>query len=358
MSTASNYQSYPPLFRPSAEAKTEEALNPAVVRDADCDGVPVIDFECMTHGDGWGEMRAACRQWGLFRLVNHGVPEKLMSQMLERTDKLFSMAFEAKQEAFRDADMSYFWGTPAVTPSGAAVASKSSRSPHWMEGLNVPLNCVSQYLCEEPTPLKSFRSLVQEYGKHQSRVGKAIYEALVSEKANFGAKTTSNCSKELGRGVISYLSEDTGILRLYRYLRCIYEKGEEEGQAWGIDAHTDSSLLSIIHQDLIGGLEVYSHHQWIQVKPIPNTLIVIIGDMMQAISDNKYASAKHRVKVNKEKERISIGYFVFPEDDVVIESSNYKPFTYADFRAQVHRDLITLGSKIGLHNFITPCNSV
>ncbi|CAH9129237.1 unnamed protein product [Cuscuta epithymum] len=272
MSSASNYQSYPPLFRPSAEAKTGESLNPAVkstaVGDGDYDGVPVIDFGCMT------EIRAACREWGLFRLVNHGVPERLMSQMLERTEKVFSMAFEAKREAFRDAEMSYFWGTPAVTPSGAAVASKSSRSPHWMEGLNVPLKRVSQYHCKEPTSFKYFRSLVQEYGKHQSRVGKAIYEALLSEKINFGAKTTSNCSKELGRGVISYLSEDTGILRLYRYLRCIDETGkEEEGRAWGIDAHTDSSLLSIIHQDLIGGLEVYNHHQWIQVKPIPNTLI-------------------------------------------------------------------------------------
>lgn len=72
---------------------------------------------------------------------------------------------------------------------------------------------------------------------------------------------------------------------------------------------------------------------------------------MQAVSDDVFIAAKHRVKVNKYRERISIGYFVFPYEDAVIESSKYKPFTYAEFRAQVQHDLKTVGHKIGLPNF-------
>ncbi|KAL0453440.1 UNVERIFIED_CONTAM: hypothetical protein Slati_1322100, partial [Sesamum latifolium] len=70
-----------------------------------------------------------------------------------------------------------------------------------------------------------------------------------------------------------------------------------------------------------------------------------------AMSNDNYISVKHRVRVNKEKERISIGYFVFPAKDTMIESSRYKPFTYPEFQAAKELDLKTVGVKIGLPRF-------
>ncbi|XP_031111487.1 gibberellin 2-beta-dioxygenase 6-like isoform X2 [Ipomoea triloba] len=318
MSLQPDYESYPPAFRPSSVHPNHGGVEKesAEMEAAEGDGVPVIDFECMKKDEE--KVKEACREWGFFRLVNHGIPESLMSQMLERARELFSMAYKAKQ---------------------AALASSNL---HWMEGLNVPLNKMSQLHYEDPT-LESFRSLLEEYGKHQARVGKAIHEALW-RKLELGTLKLSKYEESA-----KYLSEDTGMLRVYRYPRCL-----DANRTWGIDVHTDSSLLSILHQDLVGGLQVYKDHQWIQVNPVPNTLIVNIGDMIQAISDDTYVSVKHRVKVNEEKERISVGYFVFPGDDVVIESSKYKPFTYAQFRAQVQHELKSVGFKIGLHSFKRP----
>lgn len=65
----------------------------------------------------------------------------------------------------------------------------------------------------------------------------------------------------------------------------------------------------------------------------------------------------HRVRINKHKERISVCYFVFPGEEVVIESSKYKPFTYNEFRAQVQEDLKALGHKVGLPRFQHSHNS-
>ena len=69
------------------------------------------------------------------------------------------------------------------------------------------------------------------------------------------------------------------------------------------------------------------------------------------MSDDKYKSVKHRVKVNGQRERISIFFFGFPEDDVIIQSSKYKPFTYNEFRAQVQKDVKTVGYEVGLERF-------
>lgn len=69
------------------------------------------------------------------------------------------------------------------------------------------------------------------------------------------------------------------------------------------------------------------------------------------MSNDKYKSAKHRVAVNVSRDRMSICYFAFPMEDGVIISSNYKPFTYKEFQAQVKEDIKTTGFKVGLDRF-------
>uniref|UniRef100_M4CEJ7 Fe2OG dioxygenase domain-containing protein n=2 Tax=Brassica campestris TaxID=3711 RepID=M4CEJ7_BRACM len=119
-----------------------------------------------------------------------------------------------------------------------------------------------------------------------------------------------------------------------------------------MELHTDSSVISILKEDETGGLEIMKGEEWLRVKPVADTLIINLGDMMQAISDDEYKSVKHRVKKkDRTRERHSVCYFVFPQRDCVIKSSNYKPFTYSEFEAQVQADFQYLGTKVGLHRF-------
>nr|GMD73294.1 gibberellin 2-beta-dioxygenase 8 [Ipomoea batatas] len=305
-----DYESYPPLFRPSSVNQNHggvEKESPEM-EAAEGDGVPIIDFERMKEDEE--KVKEACREWGFFRLVNHGIPESLMSQMLESARELFSMAYEAKQAAFNSgAGISYFLGTAGLTQSGAALASGNL---NWMEGLNIPLSKVSELHYEDPM-LQSFRSLVEEYGKHQTRVGKAIYEALW-RKLEFG---TSNLSKY--EEWAKYFSEDTGILRVYRYPRCL-----EANRAWGVEEHTDSSRTP---------LNIAPRSCWRASS--------LQGSSMDP--SQPYPQHPHCQHWRYD-----------PGDDVVIESSKYKPFTYAQFRAQVQHELKSVGFKIGLNNFKRP----
>ncbi|XP_040993899.1 gibberellin 2-beta-dioxygenase 6-like [Juglans microcarpa x Juglans regia] len=328
-----NFESYPPIFRRRPESQNQnfdtavaDAINNVDIPDSD--PIPVIDLQCLSL-DSLGE---ACRDWGLFRLVNHGIPPALLSQLQDHASKLFSLSFEFKQSLF-GSPLSYFWGTPALTPSGAALLRGPQKSISWVEGFNVPLGPLSQLEPEDPV-LASFRLLLEEYGKHLARLATTIFEAMVM-KLNLNLEE-----------VKSNLSESTGYVRIYRY-----PLHSMANSTWGLDAHTDSSVLSILSQYEVGGLEVLKDNKWLQVKPLSNTLLVNLGDMMQAISNDEYKSAEHRVKLNKQKERISICYFVFPDEGSVIRSSKYKPFTYTDFRARVQEELKTLGFKVGLRNF-------
>ncbi|KAF6170435.1 hypothetical protein GIB67_014365 [Kingdonia uniflora] len=315
--------SYPPLFLPTnLLIQTDNSGNSS----QDLDLLPVIDLQNLNPSD-IGEV---CRDWGVFRLINHGIPETLSNQLHEETKKLFDLPFETKKDICAEANIPYFWGTPALNSVNAAMLTKNV---NWVEGFSVVLDQLQLIQMEHPA-LFSFRSLLEEHGQHMARLSRNIFKAMVTD---LGLDLTLT---------EPYLSKSTGLIRVYRYPHC-----SETEKVLGLDAHTDSSVLSILSQDNIGGLQILKDDAWFNIKPIPNTLIVNLGDMSQAISDDAYRSVTHRVKVNKCEQRISICYFVFPVEDTVIRSSKYKPFTNQEFRSQVQEDIKTTGTKIGLPRF-------
>jgi isopenicillin N synthase-like dioxygenase len=103
-----------------------------------------------------------------------------------------------------------------------------------------------------------------DYATHLSRIATTLFEAM-AKNLELNLKSTK-----------SYVSENTGLVRVYRY-PCT-------DVGWGMEVHTDSSVLSILNQDdHVSGLQVLKDDQWLTVKPISNTLIVNLGDMMQVL---------------------------------------------------------------------------
>lgn len=131
-----------------------------------------------------------------------------------------------------------------------------------------------------------------------------------------------------------------------------------------MEAHTDSSVLSILNQQDLqeSSLQVLLRPQgtWRSVQPVEGTLVVNIGDMMQAITGDAYRSVEHRVVPLPDTDRMSLCYFAFPQDDAVIsgcgeddgeKGSCYRPFSYREFREQVQADIKATGAKVGLARF-------
>ncbi|KAL0452485.1 UNVERIFIED_CONTAM: Gibberellin 20-oxidase-like protein [Sesamum latifolium] len=116
----------------------------------------------------------------------------------------------------------------------------------------------------------------------------------------------------------------------------------EEQEIEGLGMHTDMSCITIVYQDDIGGLQVRSKEgQWMDINPHENTLIVNIGDLMQAWSNGEFRSSEHRVILRKKVNRFSVAFFWCFEDDKVICAPKevvgegnlrlYKPFVCADY---------------------------
>ena len=102
-----------------------------------------------------------------------------------------------------------------------------------------------------------------------------------------------------------YTSDPLTLFRIFNY-------PPESGAGFGVGEHTDYGLLTILRQDMSGGLQVKSHSQWIEAAPLPNSFVCNIGDMLDRITGGRYLSAPHRVRNLRAHHRLSFAFFFDP----------------------------------------------
>lgn len=273
------------------------------------------------------EISRASSEWGFFQVVNHGVSPELLAKMRREQVKLFQKPFEWKSTCGL-LDNSYRWGSPLAT---------RIKELSWSEAFHIPLSRISDQACYGE--FTSLREAMQEVATAMSMLAMllagVLAEGLGHEKGLFEQK----CKKS------------TCFLRLNHYPPCTVSP-----QIFGLVPHTDSDFLTILSQDQVGGLQLMKDSKWVAVKPRQDALIVNIGDLFQAWSNDVYKSVEHKVMVNDKTDRHTVAYFLCPSRDSSIGScsqpSLYRNFTFGEYRDQVQQDVKQIGQKIGLPRFL------
>lgn len=294
--------------------------------------LPLIDLSRLSLG-GWEmedckrEIAKASQEWGFFQVVNHGISSEILERMRSEQVKLFKKPFHEKvsDKNLNFPAGSYRWGTPSAT---------SLRHVSWSEAFHVPLNGILS-----KGSITTLSSTMEQFATSVSHLAQTFAEILaenLGHKSNFFRE---NCLPS------------TCYLRMNRYPPCPILPNMS-----GLMPHTDSSFLTILHQDDVGGLQLVKDGKWIAVKPKQEALIINIGDLFQAWSNNVYKSVEHRVVANRLVERFSTAYFLCPSYETVIQScvqpSYYRSFSFGEFRQQVQDDVKKFGHKIGLPKFL------
>ena len=93
--------------------------------------------------------------------------------------------------------------------------------------------------------------------------------------------------------------------------------------------------------------------EWVDVDPIPGTVVVNLADSVQVWTNDRYRAAVHRVVPMTQRARMSIPYFLHPARDAVVEpipelvegSARYRAFEWRAFmRARTDDNFADLGA--------------
>lgn len=108
--------------------------------------------------------------------------------------------------------------------------------------------------------------------------------------------------------------------------RCSYvyyppQDSLSDQQQFGVGPHTDFGVLTVLCQDLVGGLQVENiDGEWIEAPPIAGSLVVNVADLLARWTDGAYKSTPHRVVNSSNKERLSLVLSYDPNPETVIDA--------------------------------------
>ncbi|XP_031279192.1 1-aminocyclopropane-1-carboxylate oxidase homolog 1-like [Pistacia vera] len=248
--------------------------------------VPIVDLDGI-RGDRLqkivDQIRDASETWGLFQVVNHGIPLDVLEKMLDGARKFHDLDLEVKKELYsRDPKRNIrFYSNMDLY---------QSRTANWRDTFAISTLASKPF---DPTEIPEVcRDSSMEYIKNVSKLGNTLFELL---SMALGLKPQH--LKEMG------CTEGFNIGCHY------YPPCPAPDLTLGTTKHSDPSFLTILSQDQIGGLQVFHENQWVDVHPIAGGLVINIGDFLQVISNNKFKSVDHRVVASGSVSRISVPCF-------------------------------------------------
>ncbi|KAK9162484.1 hypothetical protein Syun_003386 [Stephania yunnanensis] len=296
---------------------------------------PLVDLRGYLAGDDAAKRRAAdlvrvaCSTHGFFQVTNHGVDAALIQAGHAHMDGFFKLPIEWKLKASKKTGST--WGY-----SGAHADRFSSNLP-WKETLT--------FGCHGKESSASCNAIIRDY--FTSVLGEDFEQAGVVFQRYYKAM------EELSLVIMELLAVSLGVedelhfRKFYEdmssssFIRCnYYPPCQEPSLTLGTGPHCDPTSITILHQDQVGGLEVFTHNKWHSIRPHPHAFVINIGDTFMALSNGRYKSCLHRAVVNRSRERRSLAFFVCPREDKVVRPPNdllgtqgtrrYPDFTWSD----------------------------
>jgi isopenicillin N synthase-like dioxygenase len=276
--------------------------------------LPVIDVSALRAGDGnddlvGAQLDAACREVGFFYVTGHGVDPELPAKVDALARSFFALpdAVKAEIDMARGGRAWRGWfpvggeltsGSPDRKEGIYFGAELAADDPRVRRGL--PLHGPNLFP-REPADL---RGAVLDYVDALTDLGHLLAQGLA-------------IGLGLERGYIDeHLTHDPTVLfRIFRYPPAM-----PTTDGWGVGEHTDYGLLTMLHQDDRGGLEVRTRDGWVAAPPIEGAFVCNIGDMLERLTGGRYVSTAHRVRNTSGQERVSLAFFFDPAWDADVRT--------------------------------------
>ena len=288
--------------------------------------VPTVDISDPTS-TSLQAIDAACRDHGFFLLSGHGLDD-LISQTWVQTRRFFDADRSVRTSITRSQD----------NPLGYFDRELTKRKRDTKEVLDFidPTQTLLDARNQWPDGLPDFKEVMVEFFDAFSiladRTLSLLHDAL---QLTAHSRSLTSCART------------SSTVRLNHYpVGDPVPANERDGLAdlgeTALGYHTDPGVLTLLLQDNTGGLQTQARDgHWIDIAPTDGTIVVNLGDMMQAWTNDRYRAAIHRVVPMTTQRRFSIPYFSNPQRDAIIEpipelctaGPRYRPIQWRSFMA-------------------------
>ena len=300
--------------------------------------VPIIDVGSPLAGQ-LDALDSACRDHGFFLISGHGLDD-VIDRTWVAARAFFGADRSVRRAVERDGDNPLGWYDRELT--------KRRRDAKQVFDFTDPAFPSADAHNRWPQGIEGFRSAMADFYDAFSDLSttavEIVHRALGLDPADglrFGGARTNSSVR----------------LNHYPVGDPVPESERAELRDLGDSAlghHTDPGVVTLLLQDDTGGLQTLGRNgEWLDVDPIPGTIVVNLADCVQVWTNDRYRAAVHRVVPMTHRDRMSIPYFLHPARDAVVEPISelvvgrprYRAFEWRAFmRARTDDNFADLGA--------------
>jgi isopenicillin N synthase-like dioxygenase len=267
--------------------------------------IPVIDIKNLRDNASLQALDEACRNWGCFQVVNHGIDAQVIEDVKHQMHEFFAMPKDVKRAISRTADNPWGYFDQELTKNTLDWKEVFDYGPAESSTEDDERALVPRW----PRGMPRFRQAVLSYYRACEGLGFALLDAI-----------GMNLGMHAGALAAPWRQRHTSFVRLNYYPICpkparpVGACPAEDGYL-GVNHHTDAGALTLLLQADEPGLEVFHGGTWHLVPPSDDALVINIGDIVQVWSNDRYRAGLHRVTANAERARFSAPFFLNPAYD-------------------------------------------
>ncbi|KAI3464835.1 hypothetical protein Pfo_021498 [Paulownia fortunei] len=279
----------------------DEDERPKVAYNHFSDEIPVISLAGINESGGkraeiCRKIVAACEDWGIFQVLDHGIESKLVSSMTRLAREFFALPPEEKLRF----DMS------GGKKGGFIVSShlQGEAVQDWREIVtyfSYPIE--ARDYSRWPDKPEDWRAVTEAYSQQLMELGCKLLEVL-SEGLGLEKDALSKACVDMDQKVVVNF----------------YPKCPQPNLTLGLKRHTDPGMITLLLQDQVGGLQATRDggKTWITVQPVEGAFVVNLGDHGHYLSNGRFKNADHQAVVNSNCSRLSIATFQNPAPDAAV----------------------------------------
>ena len=310
--------------------------------------IPEVDISALFNKDSLpaernsvkNQIKKACESIGFMTVVGHNVPRSVITSMLAAAREFMYLPIDAKMSAASQkwnpkSKNKYrgYWPSSVFGKEGFDITDYQYKGE-----LNDAFCLYEENIFPPELSADSIKSIC-EYYDHLHALGVTLFRVIFE---CFGADSA----------IIERALERPNCLATQR-INFYPEHGEDEtaievseGLRLACETHRDGSLLTVLYQDRIGGLQVQNPHDltWHDVAFNTNAFVFNTGVGLQRLTNDHWKATSHRVLFNR-VERISLPFFMEANWDFPIDSKYFFPEEERKYEVLQYGEYISNSNK-------------
>lgn len=250
----SGITSIPPFFVHPLETLSDLKSNTQPKSETKIPTIDLSGFDSDRRSSIVEQISQAARGPGFFQIINHTIPTSILDRTIAAIKAFHEQPTEVKALFYRremGIGVSYI----------SNVDLFQSKAASWRDTLQVRFGPMPPEINQIP---EICREEVLKWDEEIRRLGEVLME-LVSEGLGLSANRLREMTCVEGRAMVGHY----------------YPYCPQPDLTVGLASHTDPGVLTVLHQDQMGGLQVKFGGTWVDVKPVPGALVVNVGDLLQ-----------------------------------------------------------------------------